>query len=74
MIPPILISVGTFGNAMTIFVLLHQKKMTSTALFLIVLALSDTLMLFSGLLPAWVRYTLVIDILWLSNTGCKAQL
>ncbi|KAH3814338.1 hypothetical protein DPMN_142834 [Dreissena polymorpha] len=42
-IPPILISIGTIGNAVTIFVLLRQKKMTSKAVFLFALALSDTL-------------------------------
>ncbi|KAH3877247.1 tachykinin-like peptides receptor 86C [Dreissena polymorpha] len=69
-IPPILISIGTIGNAMTIFVLLRQKKMTSTAMFLFALALSDTLLLFSELLPDWVLYTWGVDI-WPSNPGCK---
>ncbi|KAH3846564.1 hypothetical protein DPMN_088866 [Dreissena polymorpha] len=56
-IPPILVSIGTIGNAMTVFVLLRQKKMTSTAVFLFALALSDTLLLSSTLLPVWVLYT-----------------
>ncbi|KAH3698434.1 psychosine receptor-like [Dreissena polymorpha] len=71
-IPPILISIGTIGNAMTILVLLRQKKMTTTAVFLFALALSDTLVLFSALLPDWVLYTWDIDIKMLSNPGCKA--
>ncbi|KAH3896838.1 hypothetical protein DPMN_021020 [Dreissena polymorpha] len=50
------------GNAMTIFVLLRQKKMTSTAVFLFALALSDTLVLFSALLPDWLLYTWGVDI------------
>ncbi|KAH3735340.1 hypothetical protein DPMN_041831 [Dreissena polymorpha] len=57
-IPPILISIGTIGNVMTIFVLLRQKKMKSTAVFLFALALSDTLVLFCALLPEWEHYTL----------------
>ncbi|KAH3868777.1 somatostatin receptor type 4-like [Dreissena polymorpha] len=71
-IPPILISIGTIGNAVTIFVLLRQKKITSTAMFLFALALSDTLILFSALLPHWVFYTWGVDIRLLSNPGCKA--
>ncbi|KAH3814334.1 hypothetical protein DPMN_142830 [Dreissena polymorpha] len=60
-IPPILISIGTIGNSMTMFVLLRQKKMTSTAVFLCYLGLSGTLVLFSALLPGWVLYTWGID-------------
>ncbi|KAH3734563.1 somatostatin receptor type 4-like [Dreissena polymorpha] len=71
-IPPILISIGTIGNAVTIFVLLRQKKMTSTAVFLFSLALSDTLILFSAPLQRWVKYTWGIEIEKLSNPGCKA--
>ncbi|KAH3815609.1 hypothetical protein DPMN_144137 [Dreissena polymorpha] len=71
-IPPILISIGTIGNGMTIFVLLRQKKMTSTAVILFALALSDTLMLFSALLPKWMLYTWGVDIRMLSNPECKA--
>ena len=72
-IPPILITVGTIGNMMTVFVLLRQKKMTSTAFFLFALALSDTLTLISGLLRGWVLFTWDLDIRLLSNPGCKAQ-
>ncbi|KAH3898328.1 psychosine receptor-like [Dreissena polymorpha] len=70
--PPILVSIGTIGNALTIIVLLRQKKMTSTAVFLFALALSDTLILLSALLPNWVGYTWDIDVLLLSSPGCKA--
>ncbi|KAH3896829.1 somatostatin receptor type 4-like [Dreissena polymorpha] len=71
-IPPILISIGTIGNAMTVFVLLRQKKMTSTAMFLLALALSDTFILCSGLLQSWVSHTWDIDVFSLSSPGCKA--
>ncbi|KAH3896808.1 P2Y purinoceptor 4-like [Dreissena polymorpha] len=71
-IPPILVSIGTIGNALTIIVLLRQKKMTSTAVFLFSLALSDTLILCSGLLPNWVYNTWDINVLSLSSPGCKA--
>ncbi|XP_052261540.1 galanin receptor 2a-like [Dreissena polymorpha] len=73
-IPPILILIGTIGNAMTIFVLLRQKKMTSTAVFLFALALSDTFILFCGPMPDWLFYTWGIDIESLSNPACKAIL
>ncbi|KAH3730680.1 galanin receptor 2a-like [Dreissena polymorpha] len=71
-IPSFLISIGTIGNAMTIFVLLRQKKMTSTAMFLFALALSDTFVLFSAVLPDLVLHTWGVDIKMLSNPGCKA--
>ncbi|XP_052256432.1 chemokine XC receptor 1-like [Dreissena polymorpha] len=45
--------------------------MTSTALFLFALAISDTLTLFSGLLTGWVMFTWDLDIRLLSNPGCK---
>ncbi|KAH3697945.1 hypothetical protein DPMN_085457 [Dreissena polymorpha] len=70
-IPPIIMTVGTIGNTMTVLVLLHQQKMTSTALFLFALAISDTLTLFSGLLTGWVMFTWDLDIRLLSNPGCK---
>ncbi|KAH3896831.1 galanin receptor 2a-like [Dreissena polymorpha] len=73
-IPPIFISIGTIGNAMTIFVLLRQKKMTSTAVFLFALALSDTFSLFCDPMPRWVFYIWGIDISSLSNPGCKAMI
>ncbi|KAH3716050.1 hypothetical protein DPMN_058766 [Dreissena polymorpha] len=68
-IPPILISIGPIENAMTFFVLLRQMKMTPTAVFLFALALSDTLILYSGSLPGWVSVTLGVDIQLLSNPG-----
>ncbi|KAH3828918.1 fMet-Leu-Phe receptor-like [Dreissena polymorpha] len=71
-IPPILVSIGTIGNALTIIVLLRQKKMTSTAVFLFALALSDTLLLFSILPPKWVLFTWDVDVRSLSSPGCKA--
>ncbi|KAH3693255.1 B1 bradykinin receptor-like [Dreissena polymorpha] len=70
-IPPILITIGTIGNAMTIFVLLRQKKMTSTAVFLCALALSDTLILFSAPMPRWVLEIWGVDLWGISNLGCK---
>ncbi|KAH3813405.1 galanin receptor 2a-like [Dreissena polymorpha] len=72
-IPPILITIGTIGNTMTMFVLLRQKKMTSTALFLFALALSDTLTLFSAVLNGWMRFTWDLNIQMLSRTACKAH-
>ncbi|KAH3691557.1 probable G-protein coupled receptor 132 [Dreissena polymorpha] len=71
-IAPIPFSIGTIGNALTIIVLLRQKKMTSTAVFLFALALSDTLLLFSALPPKWVFWTWGVDIRSLSSPGCKA--
>ncbi|KAH3740001.1 cysteinyl leukotriene receptor 2-like [Dreissena polymorpha] len=71
-IPPILVFIGTIGNALTIIVLLRQKKMTSTAMFLLALALSDTLILCNAPLRAWLYNTWDIEVLSLSSPGCKA--
>ncbi|KAH3846561.1 psychosine receptor-like [Dreissena polymorpha] len=71
-IPPILVSIGTIGNALTFIVLLRQKKMTSTAVFMFALALSDALIFCSAPLPDWVSFTWDIDVWSLSSPGCKA--
>lgn len=49
---PILLTVGTVGNLLTIIVLLQssQMKKSSTSIYLIVLAIVDTLLLYIGLL------------------------
>ena len=73
-IPPIIIVWGTIGKILTFLVLIRQRKLSSTAMFLLVLALSDLLTLYLGPLRNWIKFTWEIDVRYLSESGCKAQL
>lgn len=69
---PIIIGVGTFGNVLTIIVLIrHMKKLTSTAMFLFTLALSDTLLLYNAPLRRWITSIWNEDIRHYTELGCK---
>ena len=71
-IPPIVMLLGTFGNSLTIIVLLRQiKNLSSTAVYLLTLAFSDLLVLYLGPLRQWIVYLWEVDIRTLSNAGCK---
>ena len=71
-IPPIIISLGTMGNCLTVLVILRQKnRITSTSLFLLFLALSDILLLYTSPLRLWIRHYWNIDVRNLSEMSCK---
>ncbi|KAH3836759.1 FMRFamide receptor-like [Dreissena polymorpha] len=71
-VPPILILLGTIGNSLSILVLTRRSiRVSSTALFLTVLACSDLLVLYSGLLRQWLIYLFDTDVRNLSEAGCK---
>ncbi|XP_045158264.1 neuromedin-U receptor 2-like [Mercenaria mercenaria] len=73
--PPFLLLFGTFGNLLTIIVLTHRRnRYTSTAIYLTALAVSDFLVLWTGLLRQWIIYTFDIDIRAQSAFGCKLHL
>ena len=72
--PPILIVFGTTGNILTILVNMRMKKITSTSLYLITLAVSDTTILFCGPLRNWVSYVWDKDIRAFSDAACRIQL
>ena len=56
-VPPILILLGTIGNSLSILVLTRRSiRVSTTALFLTVLACVDLLVLYSGLLRQWLIY------------------
>ncbi|XP_013417727.1 growth hormone secretagogue receptor type 1-like [Lingula anatina] len=72
--PPILIIFGTLGNALSVCVLSTKKlRNLTTSLFLIVLAIVDTTVLFTGLLRYWIRHLSNVDIRHLSAVGCKVH-
>ena len=54
-IPPILVILGTFGNILSFIILMRRSMRNfSTYVYLAVLSITDTLILFTGLLPLWI--------------------
>ncbi|XP_045160175.2 cysteinyl leukotriene receptor 1-like [Mercenaria mercenaria] len=73
-ISPIIMVWGTVGNILIFIVLLRQKnKISSTALYLMALAVSDTIVLYTGPLRQWMKQTWNYDIRWQTDAGCKFQ-
>lgn len=71
-IPPIYLVFGTLGNLLTIVVLMQRRcRNSSIAMYLTALAVSDLLVLWTGLLRQWIIYMFHVDIRVLSTTGCK---
>lgn len=71
-LPPVIIVFGIFGNLLTIIVLNRSsKKLSSTALYLVCLAISDTLFLLNGPLRQWIRHTWEYDIRGAHEVVCK---
>lgn len=74
-IPPFLIIFGTTGNLLTVVVILRtMKKTSSTSLYLLTLAISDTAILWCGPLRNWISNVWDKDIRFLSDGACKIQL
>ncbi|WAR24765.1 NMUR1-like protein, partial [Mya arenaria] len=74
-IPPILLTFGTIGNLLTILVLSRKRsRFSSTATYLAALAVSDLLVLYSGLLRQWMKYMYDVDIRQLTVAGCKVNI
>ena len=72
---PIVMTLGTIGNTLAI-VVLSKKKMRRmpSSLFLFVLAVSDLLMLYIGLLRRCIKVYNDIDIRDFTLTGCKVHI
>ena len=74
-VPPIIMLWGTVGNILTIIVMLKQKsKLSSTALYLIALAVSDTMVLYTGPLRNWIKEIWNYDMRHKSEASCKIQM
>ena len=71
---PIVMTLGTIGNTLAIVVLskTNMRRMPPS-LFLIVLAVSDLLMLYIGLLRHCIREYTGVDIRDFTLTGCKVH-
>ncbi|KAL3869225.1 hypothetical protein ACJMK2_041933 [Sinanodonta woodiana] len=74
-VAPCLLVLGGVGNILCIMILTKKRSRgTSTAIYLTALAISDLLVLYTGLLRQWVKYQFEIDIRQLTEGGCKIHL
>ena len=74
-VPPIIVSLGTFGNGLIIVVLLEQiGTLSSTGIYLLSLAFSDLMILYLGPVRQWIMYMWNVDIRVLSDAGCMTSL
>lgn len=74
-LPPIIMAWGTIGNVLTFLVILRQTKtLSSTAIYLMALAVSDTVVLYTGPLRQWVKIVYDIDIRDITEAGCRSQI
>lgn len=73
-VPVLHLVFGTFGNVMTALIIVRNvRKMTSTSVMLLALAISDTVCLYNGLLRNWVNIIWKIDIRGLTDITCKVS-
>ena len=71
-VPPILFIIGLSGNIMTIFILSKKKnRVTSTAVFLTFPAVSDIIILLTGILTHWIFIVCEFDIRTTNEIVCK---
>ncbi len=72
---PILLILGTMGNVLSAVVMLRPglRKLTTT-LYLLALAVVDTLVLYIGLLPKWILHLSGIYVRGASTAACRAHL
>ncbi len=72
--PPLII-VGTIGNVFVIVLMLQKSlRQYTTSLYLLILALADLIILYTGLLRYWIRAIQGFDIRDLSSGGCKLHI
>ena len=69
---PVVITVGTMGNLLSVVVMLRQNlRKYTTSLYLLVLAVVDTVVLYAGLLRHWIRELFGTDIRDGSIAACR---
>ena len=69
---PLQLLLGTAGNCLSILVLTRQKiRKSTTAIYLVVLAISDLFVLYTGLLRRWISVVFDLDIRHLHPVVCK---
>ncbi|OWF54091.1 Orexin receptor type 2 [Mizuhopecten yessoensis] len=73
-VPPFMIVFGTFGNILSIFILTRKNIRQSTCtVYLVVLACSDLVVLYTGLLRTWISATFQNDIRTHTSGLCKVH-
>lgn len=71
-VPPILLILGTFGNIFSFIILMRRSmRKFSTYIYLAMLSITDTLVLYIGLLRLWVGELTGVDIKDKSDWICK---
>ena len=72
--PPVLFAFGTFGNVMTVVILRRMRiKRSAMPVYLTALALSDTCLLYTGLLRRWVLHVFLLDFRTVHPAACKVM-
>lgn len=69
-VPPVLLIIGTFGNLFSFCILIRNAKNASTYSYLSVLAITDLLVLYSGLFRVWIGQ-FMIQLETINNFMCK---
>lgn len=73
-VPPILLVFGTTGNILSIIVLRRKNlKKSICTIYFVALAISDLLVLYTGLLRQWIYMTFDVDIRHIGMTFCKVH-
>lgn len=70
LVPPLIIVLGSFGNVMIILILRRIASGTTT-MFFMALAISDLVLLYSGLFTEWLQRTFSISFFSLNSVNCK---
>ena len=72
---PVLLTIGTLGNILSICVLLQKRmRQSSASIYLIALALADTGVLYIGLLREWLVHLVDSDYRKENDVSCRLQL
>ena len=71
---PVIFLVGVFGNILTILVM-HRERMrgTATSVYLTLMAVADTAVLVTGMIPEWLIQTRIKDIAEIHQWLCKFE-
>ena len=74
-VPPVVLTVGTVGNILTLIVLTRPRaRQYSTAIYLIALSVVDFIALYTGLLRIFVVGVFDVDIRRVSEVSCKLHI
>lgn len=74
-VPPILLLLGTVGNVLSILVLRRPTIRKSVcSMYLVMLAIIDLLVLYTGILRQWILNTFDFDIRATSSAACKIHI